>query len=45
MINFATVTPDDDTPPQCTDAAHARADAEQAWLEKKERLQNGWRMK
>jgi hypothetical protein len=36
---------DDDTPAQCTDAAQARADAEQAWLDKKERLQNGWRMK
>jgi hypothetical protein len=36
---------EDDPPAQCTDAAQARADADQAWLDKKERLQNGWRIK
>jgi hypothetical protein len=36
---------DDDTPAQCADAAQARAVADRAWLDKKERLQNSWRMK
>jgi hypothetical protein len=36
---------DDDTPAQCADAAQARALADRAWLDKKERLQNSWRIK
>jgi hypothetical protein len=36
---------DDNAPGQCADAAQARAVADRAWFDKKERLQNSWRMK
>jgi hypothetical protein len=35
----------DDARTQCVDAAQARALADRAWLDKKERLQNSWRVR